>query len=160
MNEVQKILAAYTLIHQTSKLTNAYREQRNKYDNEKTWNNLKLHFSKEFKDYKDKLNTSTTSECKANLTANTTESTDLQHHTNQVQDKAIQDLTNFNQVQARHNELILKMEQRNNEIDYLKKPLLELKNLVKHNNCPNPTNNSSESKKIVYRHYSWTYSHT
>ena len=160
MSEVKKISTAYNLIHQTGELSDACRDWRNKEPDLKTWANFKLHFSCQYKDYKDELDTTTTSEYKANLTKNTTESTDLQHYINQAQDKAIQDSTNFDQLCIRHNNLMLKMEQRNNELDDLKKQLLKLENLIKCNNRSNSTKNSNMNKKITYKHYCWTHGHT
>ena len=62
------------------------------------------------------------------------QSIDLQFYINQVQEKATQDSTNFEQLCTKHNELILKMGQRNNKLDELKQKITTLEYLVNSNN--------------------------
>ena len=58
MLEVKKITTAYNVIDKTGKLAN---------DDQKSWGNFKLHFSKECKDYKDELATNSSTEPTAPL---------------------------------------------------------------------------------------------
>ena len=108
MSEAKKITTAYDVIDKTGKLANACHDQRNKPDDQKSQGNFKLHFSKEYKDYKDKLATKIANSYKANKVVE--EPSDLQHYVNEIQQKANKDSTNFEFIYTKHNELILKME--------------------------------------------------
>jgi hypothetical protein len=82
------------------------------------------------------------------------QSIDLQFYINQVQEKATQDSTNFEQLCTKHNELILKMGQRNNKLDELKQKITTLEYLVNSNNRnkQNPCNNNPKDKHFTASH--------
>ena len=63
-----------------------------------------------------------------------------------MQDKETQDSANFEQLCTRHNELMLKLEQRNSEIDELKEKIIALERFV-HSNHGQPTNNLNKNAK-------------
>ena len=67
MSEAKKITTAYDIIDKIGELANACRDSRNKSDDQKSWGNFKLHFSKECKDYKDELATNSSTEPTAPL---------------------------------------------------------------------------------------------
>ena len=66
MSKNKKITTAYSIIKNIGELSTACCEWRNKPAAEKTWINFKLHFSREYKNYKDELTSQTTHQYKAN----------------------------------------------------------------------------------------------
>ena len=153
MSENKKITAAYNIINNTGEFSTVCREWRQKPEAEKTWSNFKKQFSKEYKDYKDELTSQTTHHYKANAV----KTSDLQLYINQVQEKTNQDSQNFKQLCDRHDQLLLKLEERYNEIDQLKRKVLSLeKTVTKLSGIT--TDNTSPNNNPKY--YCWTHGYT
>ena len=83
------------MIDQTGELTNTYQDWRNKPEETKMWENLKLYFRRDNKDYKDEQSKAISQEYRTNFIITNYHISDLQHYINQVQEKANQDSTNF-----------------------------------------------------------------
>ena len=82
MTEVKKMTTVYNIIHKTGELSNTCREWQHKLEAENTWEAFKLHFSREYKDYKDELSTKTAHSYEANKVVEDT--FNLQHCINEV----------------------------------------------------------------------------